>query len=160
MTLAVLEEVGQNPELVQRRTWSGTLEGVSRCTAAYHNAFVARQPDNCNDCVDSLRRHAGALFSHIEDEWDKAFAIGFVHDFIENRATGMAARQIVNEAFVPDGESANAYRIWDHISERDRLCCIDILDEILDQVRVQDNVLRRDLKTLNAHSTYSTVDSV
>ena len=45
VTLAVLEEDGQNPELVQRRTWLGTLEGVSRCTAAYHNAFVAGQPD-------------------------------------------------------------------------------------------------------------------
>ena len=79
VTLAVLEEDGQNPELVQRKTWLGTLEGVSRCTAAYHNAFVARQPYNCNDCVDCLRRHAGALFSRIEDKWDKAFAIGFVH---------------------------------------------------------------------------------
>ena len=133
---------------------------MARCTAAYHNAFVAGQPDDCNDCVDCLRRHAGALFSRIEDKWDKAFAIGFVHDFIENRATHLAARHILNEAFVPDGESANAYRIWDHISERDRQGCIDILEDILDQVMVQGNVLRRDLKTLNAHSTYTTVDFV
>ena len=150
VTLAVLEEVGQNPELVQRRTWSGTLEGVSRCTAAYHNAFVAAQHYNCKDCVDSLRRHVGTLLSQIEDEWDRAFAIGLIHDFIENRATGMAVRQIVNASVVAEGESASAYRIWYHISERERLFCLDILDEILDQVTVQGNVLRRDLKTLYA----------
>ena len=59
VTLTALEEDGQNPELVQRKTWLGTLEGLSRCTAAYHNAFVARQHYYCKDCVVSWRRHVG-----------------------------------------------------------------------------------------------------
>ena len=150
VTLAVLEEVGQNPELWQRSSWSGILEGVARCTASYHNAFVAGQPDDCNDCVGRLCRHAGALFGRIENKWDKAFAIGFVYDFIENRATHLAAKHILHDAFSR----------WDHISERDRQGCIDILEDINDQVILQGNALRGDLKTLNPHSTYSTVDSV
>ena len=90
------------------------------------------------------------MLSKIEGGWNRVLAIGLIHEFIDNRATGMAVRQMVNESVVPEGESASAYRIWYHISERERLFCLDILDEILDQVTVQGNVLRRDLKTLYA----------
>ena len=150
VTLAVLEDVGQNPKLRQRRSWSGTLEGVAHCTAAYHNAFVAGEPDDCNDCVDRLCRHACALFGRIENKWDKAFAIGLVYDYIENRATDLAAKQILGDALCR----------WDHMPERDRQCCIEILEDIKDQGIVQGNVLKGDLRTLNPHSTYSTVDFV
>ena len=52
VTLAALEEDVQNPQRVQGKTWPGALEGVSRCVAAHHNAFVATEHDSCADIVN------------------------------------------------------------------------------------------------------------
>ena len=114
VTLTAMEEDGLNPELVQKKAWVSTMEVLARCIAAYHTACVARQLHNCKDCVDSLRRNVGAMLSKIEGEWNRVIAIGLIHEFIENRSTVMAVKQIVDASFVAEG-------IWDRISEQDRL---------------------------------------
>ena len=145
VTLAALEEDVKHPQQLQKKTWSSALEGVSRCVAAHHRAFVATELDNCLDVANSLHLHVRALMSKIKDHWNRSLAIGLVHDFVESRATGMTLRQVLDAAVATDALAGHVC-FWDNITAQERQACLDILEDLLSQVRVQSHVLQGDLK--------------
>ena len=130
------------------RIHSECRERHGRCVAAHHNTFVATEHDSCADIVNSLRLHVRALMSKIKDYWNRSLAIGLVRDFVENRATSMALRQVLDAALKTE-ELPDHIWIWGNITGQERQACLNILDDLLSQVTAQSNVLRSDLKACN-----------
>ena len=44
-----------------KHSWSGTIEAISRCVAAYQRAADARENSACEDIMKKLKRHVQAL---------------------------------------------------------------------------------------------------
>ena len=142
-TLGTLNADVHHPQRHGNKTWSILLEGISRCTAAHHHAFVATEHDDCAKIVNSLHQHVRGFMYNIKDEGNICLAIGLLRDFIENRAANMALRQLLDAACETE---RNTDDIWRNITARDRNVCLDIMEELLSQVRAQSEVVQSDLK--------------
>ena len=81
------------------RTRSSSLEAVSRFSAAYHNACVAIEYNDCANIVNSMRHHEQGLLFKIETEENTSLAINMLRDFIEIRAMNMALRLGSDDTF-------------------------------------------------------------
>ena len=82
----------------------------------------------------------------IKDDGGRSLAIGLLRDFIENRATNMALRQVLDAACET---KRNADDLWGGITAPERKACLDILEELVSQVRARCHVLESDLKSFN-----------
>ena len=98
--------------------------------------------------MNSLLLHVSGLMCRIRGDWNRALAIGLLRDFIENRATNMALRQVLDAAC----ETERNIDIWWSIAAQERTVCLDILEELFSQVRAQCNVLESDLKAVAARA--------
>ena len=89
----------------------------------------------------------------VENAANRSLAIGLIRDFVDNRATDMALTQFL-DASLQTGSHARLARhikIWLEVNEHERRACLDILEDLLSQVRAQRNILESDLQSLKEY---------
>ena len=126
-------------EKMQKRSWSGNLESVSRCVAAYHHAFGASEHDACLSIQNDICGWANRLRRDLPGNVDTTQFLTLLHQYIENRSFNMAVRTVIHQSL---GSLYFLIRpIGQRSDDRGRQAVADLLEQCL-------NVLQEDYASL------------
>ena len=80
------------------RSWSGTVEAISRSVAAYQRAAHATEQSACADIMNKLKRHAQALLQKCTPRaYLRECALDVVTDYIWNRTCNVAFLMLLDD---------------------------------------------------------------
>ena len=127
------------PQRMQKKSWPGALETVSRCVAAYHHAFGASEHDACLSIQNDICGWANRLRRDLPGNVDTTQFLTLLHQYIENRSFNMAVRTVINQSL---GSLYFSVRpLGQRSDDRGRQAVADVLEQCL-------NVLQEDYASL------------
>ena len=118
------------------RSWSGTVEAIARCVAAFQNATDATQHSQCNEIAAKLCSYATALAQKTSPYLRRTF-LALVYEYIQNRTYDLALKNMVNRVFEDIGDG-----FWSGLSERQRSECLTLLEICITAVTHHGQALR------------------
>ena len=81
-----------------QRSWSGTVEAISRSVAAYQRAAHATEQSACADIMNKLKHHAQALLQKCTPRaYLRECALDVVTDYIWNRTCNVAFLMLLDD---------------------------------------------------------------
>ena len=131
-------------EKMQKRSWSGNLESVSRCVAAHHHAFAAAEHDACFRMQSDICGHAYILKRGLISNADSTQFLLLLNRFIENRSFNMALRKIIDKSlqdawmFCPIGRRPD---------EQSRRAVADLLEQCCAIIEEEHATLQTDMRS-------------
>lgn len=125
--------------MTQSRSWSGTVEAIARCVAAFQNATDATEPLQCNEITGKLCSYASALAQRTSPYLREHFLV-LLYEYIQNRTYDLALKNMVNRVFV-DIEDG----FWSGLSERQRSECLTLIEICTTAVTQQGHKLRHEM---------------
>ncbi len=97
--------------VTQSRSWSGIVEAIARCVAAFQNATDATEHSQCNGIAAKMCSYATALAQRTSPYRREHFP-ALVYVFIQNRTYDLASKNMVNRVFEDIGDA-----FWSGLSE-------------------------------------------
>ena len=94
-------DAGWNPTM-QRKSWSGTIEAISRCIAAFQKATDATEHSACEDTANKTRDYAIALAHKTPAYCPREDLLALLHQFMENRTYNLAFTHLLNQLFLTE----------------------------------------------------------
>ena len=84
--------------LYNQHSWSGTIEAISRCVAAYQRAADARENSACEDIMKKLKRHVQALLQKcVPNVYLRLNFMNIITDYIWNRSCIVAVHMLLDD---------------------------------------------------------------
>ena len=118
-----------NPEqdwsrATQSRSWSGCVEAISRCVAAFQAATDATEHSRCQDIARILCIHPTALTRKTQPlRYIREYFLTLVYEYIENRTYNTAFKNLLNLTFGPV-----EYPFWTRVGQGEQRCqCLTII---------------------------------
>ena len=134
-------DAGWNPTM-QGKSWSGTIEAISRCIAAFQKATDATEHSACQDTAKKTCDYAIALAHKTPAYCPREELLALLHQFMENRTYNLAFTHLLNQVFVAEHERDGPFwslagdPLWEYSggwSQKQR--CLQIIERCIDAIR-------------------------
>ena len=142
-------DAGWNPTM-QRKSWSGTIEAISRCIAAFQKATDATEHSACEDTANKTRDYAIALAHKTPAYCPREDLLALLHQFMENRTYNLAFTHLLNQLFLSEHERDGPFWILAELHKQE---CLRIIDKCIDAIRNQADHLLREMAEYRANQT-------
>ena len=139
-------DAGWNPTM-QRKSWSGTIEAISRCIAAFQKATDATEYSACEETANKTCDYAIALAHKTPAYCPREDLLALLYQFIENRTYNLAFTHLLNQVFLPEHERDGPF--WTLV-ELHKQECLRIIDKCIDAIRNQADHLLREMAVYQA----------
>ena len=113
-------DAGWSPTM-QGKSWSGTIEAISRCIAAFQKAIDATEHMQCQDIATKTCDYAIALTHKTPANCGHGDLLALVHQFMKNRTYNLAFTHLLNQALLCEHEGDDPF--WLRITEM----CMDAI---------------------------------
>ena len=133
------------------RSWSGTVEAISRSVAAYQRAAHATEQSACADIMNKLKRHAQALLQKCTPRaYLRECALDVVTDYIWNRTCNVAFLMLLNDILTQQWRP-------EKLSESETNDAVDLIEACTECLRSFSDEILTDLKDLREPTNTSLV---
>ena len=123
---------------LRKQSWSGNIEAISRCIAAYHRATKA---SDHKDIINALKSHVQGLLQKCDPNvYFRATIIEVVLEYIWNRTCNMGLKLFLDELLKPRGWTAE-------LSPEDRKYFVDIIEASQECLKTSDEEIRTRLRS-------------
>ena len=151
----LLQKYEQERELLYAlKSWTGTIEAISRCIAAFQKATDAAELSDCQDIATKTCDYAIALAHKTPAYGGRGDLLALVHQFMENRAYNLAFKHLLNQAFLCAHERDGAF--WSFADGSPMTCtsqregCLRIIEMCTDAIRKHADHLQRKMDAYRA----------
>ena len=133
-------DAGWNPT-IQGKSWSGTIEAISRCIAAFQRATDATEHSACQDIATKTCDYAIALTHKTPAYCGHGDLLTLVHEFVKNRTYNLAFSHLLDQVFLFEHERDGPF--WSLAGGSSRVCesqkveCLAIIERCMDAIRNQ-----------------------
>ena len=134
----------------QKRSWSGIVEGISRCIAAHQRGFAAAEHDACSRIQADICGHASTLRRLLLCNVDSTQLLTLLHRFIMNRSFNMALQEVIDQSLQDDYLVCPIGR---RPVEHGRQILADSLEECYDIIQNEDAKLKTDMQRIRKKLT-------
>ena len=126
------------PAKKQRKgsVWSTSIESISRCVAAYHQAVIATEHDACEEIVNNISTFAHMICKKT-DASDQLLKL--LHQWIENRSINTTLRHV---------RCLEKFTFWEHIPVEKHAQAVSLLETAIAIMRTDGEELRRCMDNL------------
>jgi hypothetical protein len=131
-------DAGWNPTM-QGKSWSSTVEAISRCIAAYQKATDATEHSECQDIITKTCDYAIALTHKTPAYCNHEDFLALIHQFMENRTYNLAFTHLLNQIFRCEHERDGPF--WSLVGGSSTVCgsqkeeCLQIIERCMDAIR-------------------------
>ena len=140
-------DAGWNPTL-PNKPWTGTIEAISRCIAAFQKATDATEHIQCQDIASKTCDYAIALARKTPAYCGHEDLLALVHQFMQNRTYNLAFIHLRNRACLCEHEDDDPF--WSLVRDSSTVCgsqkeeCLRIIEVCMDAIRNHaDHLLRQ-----------------
>ena len=140
-------DAGWGPTM-QGKSWSGTIEAISRCIAAFQKATDATEHIQCQDIATKTCDYAIALARKTLPYCGPEDLLILVHQFMQNRTYNLAFIHLLNRACLCEHEDDDPF--WSLVRGSSTVCgsqkeeCLRIIEVCMDAIRNHaDHLLRQ-----------------
>ena len=139
---------GWNPTL-PNKPWTGTIEAISRCIAAFQKAADATEHSACQDIANKTCDYAIALAHKTPAYCPREDLLALLHQFMENRTYNLAFTHLLNQVFRAEHEREAPF--WSLAGgslasgRPKKQECLQIIERCTDAIRNQADQLRREM---------------
>ena len=140
-------DAGWNPTM-QRKSWSGTIEAISRCIAAFQKATDATEHSQCQCIATKTCDYAIALARKTPAYCGREDLLALVHQFMQNRTYNLAFIHLLDRACLCEHEDDDSF--WALVRDSSTVCgsrkeeCLRIIEVCVDAIRNHaDHLLRQ-----------------
>ena len=135
-----------NPTM-QRKSWSGTIEAISRCIAAFQKATDATEHSACEDTANKTCDYAIALAHKTPAYCPREDLLALLYQFMENRTYNLAFTHLLNQVFLSEHERDGPFWILAELHKQE---CLRIIDKCIDAIRNEADHLLREMAEYRA----------
>ena len=136
-------DAGWNPTM-QRKSWSSTIEAISRCIAAFQKATDATEHSACQDIATKTCDYAIALAHETPAYCGREDLLALLHQFMENRTYNLAFTHLLNQEFLSEHERDSPF--WSrHLYPPGKRNCLRIIERCMDAIRDRSEHLLREM---------------
>ena len=143
---------------MQGRSWSGTIETISRCIAAFQKAsdateHIATKTLRLRDIATKTCDYAIALAHKTPAYCPREDLLALLHQFMENRTYNLAFTHLLNQVFLSEHERDSSFwslanatvrsGVWPSFWMKQE--CLRIIDKCIDAIRNRADHLLRDM---------------
>ena len=140
-------------QAMQRKSWSGTIEAISRCIAAFQKATDATEHSACEDTANKTCDYAIALAHKTPAYCPREDLLALLHQFMENRTYNLAFTHLLNQLFLSEHERDGPFWILAELELDMKQECLRIIDKCIDAIRNQADHLLREMAEYRANQT-------
>ena len=133
---------------MQGKSWSGTIEAISRCIAAFQKATDATEHSACQNIATKTCDYAIALTRKTPAYCGHEDLLALVHQFMQNRTYNLAFIHLLNRACLSEHEDDDPF--WSLVRDSSTVCgsqkeeCLRIIEVCMDAIRnLADHLLRK-----------------
>ena len=137
-------DAGRNPTK-KRKSWSGTIEAISRCIAAFQKATDATERSACEEIANKTCDYAIDLAHRTPAYCPREEVLPLVHQFMENRTYNLAFTHLLNQLFLSEHERDGPFWI---LAESHKQECLCIIDKCIDAIRNRADHLQHEIRRL------------
>ena len=134
--------------VTQSRSWSGCVEAIARCVAAFQNATDATEHSQCNEIAAKLCSYATALAQRTSPYLRDAF-LALLDEYIQNRTYDLALKNMVNRGILErriwSGLNEPGDGFWSGLNERQESECLTLLEICITAVTHGQQALRHEM---------------
>ena len=145
-------DAGWNPTM-QRKSWSGTIEAISRCIAAFQKATDATEHSACEDTANKTCDYAIALAHKTPAYCPREDLLALLHQFMENRTYNLAFTHLLNQLFLSEHERDGPFWILAELELDMKQECLRIINKCMCAIRNQADHLLREMAEYRANQT-------
>ena len=139
-------DAGWNPSM-QRKSWSGIIEAISRCIAAFQKATDAAEHIQCQDIATKTCDYAIALAHKTPAYCPREDLLALLYQFMENRTYNLAFTHLLNQVFLSEHERDGPFWILAELHKQE---CLRIIDKCIDAIRNEADHLLREMAEYRA----------
>ena len=122
-----------------RKSWSGTIEAISRCVAAYERAANAYEISNCEDIMSKLLRYVQSLLQKcVSNVYLRQHVTSIITDYIWNRCCNVALRMLLDDIVTSGKRSTTS-------SQQDLNYTVDLLEHCADYLKTYSDEILTEL---------------
>ena len=118
-------DAGWSPTM-QGKSWSATIEAISRCIAAFQKATDATEHSECQCIATKTCDYAIALTRKTPAYCGREDLLALVHQFIQNRTYNLAFIHLLNRACLSEHEDERFWLLVRHSSKEECLQTIEV----------------------------------
>jgi len=145
-------DAGWNPT-IQCRSWSGTIEAISRCIAAFQKATDATEHSACEDTANKTCDYAIALAHKTPAYCPREDLLALLYQFMENRTYNLAFTHLLNQLFLSEHERDGPFWILAELELDMKQECLRIINKCMCAIRNQADHLLREMAEYRANQT-------
>ena len=123
---------------MKRRSWSGLVEAIARCVAAFQRATDATEHSQCTEIADKLGAHATDL-AHRTSPYLREHLCTLLYEYIQNRTYDLAVKTM--QKALNENEAKESMKR--QLSE-----CLDLLEIFAKALSDHAKALRDEMATL------------
>ena len=144
-------DAGWRPTM-QGKSWSGTIEAISRCIAAFQKATDATEHIQCQDIATKTCDYAIALAWKTPAYCGREDLFALVHQFMQNRTHNLAFIHLLNQSCLCEHEDDS---FWSLVSDLPTACgsqkeeCLQIIELCMDAIKNHADHLQRQMEVYN-----------
>ena len=146
-------DAGWNPSM-QRKSWSGIIEAISRCIAAFQKATDATEHSACEDTANKTRDYAIALAHKTPAYCPREELLALLYQFMENRTYNLAFTHLLNQVFLSEHERDGSFWSLANMNTDGPFWmkqeCLRIIDKCIDAIRNEADHLLREMAEYRA----------
>ena len=141
-------DAGWSPTM-QGKSWSGTIEAISRCIAAFQKATDATEHIQCQDIATKTCDYAIALARKTPAYCGHEDLLALVHQFMQNRTYNLAFIHLLNQSCLCEHEDDS---FWSLVRDLSTVCgsqkeeCLRIIELCMDAIKNHADHLQRQME--------------
>ena len=130
------------------RSWSGSVEAIARCVAAFQNATDATEHSQCDEIIAKICSYTNGL-AQKTSPYLREHLLKLLYDYIENRTYDLALKNIIDESLMGTTEQNRRKNLWSCTRvRRQRHECLDLLEICWKAMTSHGETLRNDMASL------------
>jgi len=124
------------------KSWSATVESISRCTAAFQKATDATEHIQCQTIATKICDYAIALVRKTPVYCSHEDVLKLVHQFMQNRTYNLAFIHLLNQACLSEYEDGTFWNLllWNSSQKE---ACLRTIEVCMDAIRNHERHLQR-----------------
>ena len=149
-------DAGWGPTM-QGKSWSGTIEAISRCIAAFQKATDATEHIQCQDIATKTCDYAIALAWKTPAYCGRTDLLALVHQFMQNRTYNLAFIHLLNQSCLCEHEDDSFWSLVSDLStvpwcRSQKEECLRIIELCMDAIKNHADHLQRQMEVYNTRN--------
>lgn len=137
--------------------WSGTIEAISRCIAAFQKAADATEHIQCRDIATKACDYAIALAWKTPAYCGRTDLLALVHQFMQNRTYNLAFIHLLNQSCLCEHEDDSFWSLVSDLStvpwcRSQKEECLRIIELCMDAIKNHADHLQRQMEVYNTRN--------